>query len=393
MFKKIVLLGYFLLFLSGSSCQNKQYSHQERTFEEGAFYEIHLDQFTSPVEDYVQYVKNWKGREVFAFHVRGKDEIKIYDLASGELFDTFAYNSKGPTPFQGIYDFHIINEDSIFLNKRYLYTTYLVNSEYEVTSELDFLKDDIEVDAKTRIPVSGDTFLPVFSHNRIFTLVDGVAYLTASSDKNARQSEYFDLGTVLVSYDLAEDSISKRLGFPEKLKNNAWGPLHANAYADYNTEGNNFIISYEADGNLYLVDREFKVIQDFEATPNNYNDILPISASASNNEAAYLAHYNEQFRFGSVLYDPYRKLIYRIALEPNPDYGMEFIKDPLFKPRNMIVMAFDAVLFDKKAEIKLRQSDAGVFLDRCFVNERGLNIFYSDFEDEDKLFFKTFLLD
>ena len=72
---------------------------------------------------------------------------------------------------------------------------------------------------------------------------------------------------------------------------------------------------------------------------------------------------------------------------------MEFLNDPLFKPRNMIVMAFDAVSFDKKAEMKLRQSDSGVFLDRCFVNEKGLNIFYLDFEDEDKLFFKTFLLD
>ena len=131
---------------------------------------------------------------------------------------------------------------------------------------------------------------------------------------------------------------------------------------------------------------------EFEATPNNYKEILSISTSA-NNEAAYLAYFNEQFRFGSVLYDPYRKLIYRIALEPNPNYGMEFINDPLFKPRNMVVMAFDAASFDKKAEMELRQSDAGAFLDRCFVNERGLNIFYMDFANEDKLFFKTFLLD
>ncbi|WP_339874476.1 DUF4221 family protein [uncultured Algoriphagus sp.] len=392
MYQRIVLLSCFLLFLSLLSCQSKEDSYIERIFKEVGFYQINLDQFTSPVEDYVQYVKNWKGKEAFAFHVRGKDEIKIYDLASGELFDTIAYNSQGPTPFQGIYDFNIINEDSIFLNKRYLYKTYLVNSDYKVISELNFLEDGAEVDAKTRIPVSGDTFMLVFSHNRLLTLVDGVVYLTASPDKNARQSEYFDSGTVLVSYDLADDSISKRLGFSEKLKNKAWGPLHANAYADYNKEEGKFIISYEADENLYLVDRGFKFTQEFEATPNNYNEILPISASA-NNEAAYLVYFNEQFRFGSVLYDPYRKLIYRIALEPNPNYGMEFINDPLFKPRNMVVMAFDAASFDKKAEMELRQSDAGAFLDRCFVNERGLNIFYMDFANEDKLFFKTFLLD
>ena len=56
-------------------------------------------------------------------------------------------------------------------------------------------------------------------------------------------------------------------------------------------------------------------------------------------------------------------------------------------------MAFDGTNYNKITEMRLVQSDKGVYLDRCFVNEKGLNIAYVDMGNEDKLYFKTFVLE
>jgi hypothetical protein len=45
------------------------------------------------------------------------------------------------------------------------------------------------------------------------------------------------------------------------------------------------------------------------------------------------------------------------------------------------------------AEMRLKKSEKGVYLDRCFVNAKGFNITYVDLENEDKLYFKTFVVE
>lgn len=87
-------------------------------------------------------------------------------------------------------------------------------------------------------------------------------------------------------------------------------------------------------------------------------------------------------------------MIYRIALEPIPENDDMLLMDPLYRPRNMVVMAFDSKQdYKKVGEMRLQQSEKGVYLDRCFVNEKGLNITYVDLENEDKLYFKTFVVE
>lgn len=385
---------YLLLAFFFFSCQKNQNSKFEDSFKYLGEYKLKLDRFTSPVEEYIQYLPDWKGKEAFAFHVRSIEQIKIYDLKGGDLIENLAYSSLGPNPFQGIYDFHIVNEDSIFLNKRYLYKTYLVNKKYEVLKELKFLDENIEVDQKTRIPINGDTFLPVFTHNRIFKLLEGKVFLTGSPDKNARSPSYFNSNSLILSFDLETEKIDPLLGFQEKMKNKAWGVLHSRVYADFDQKSKMFFISYEGDENAYVADENLNVLSKFETKPeDNFTDILPIPEEAIQNEDAYLQHFNNQAQFGSILNDPFRNMIYRIVLEPNPEYGKQFLRDPLYKPRNMIIMAFDKNSFEKKGEIKLGQNREGVYLDRCFVNEKGINVAFVNLKDEDHLYFKTYSLE
>lgn len=224
------------------ACSEKKQEESLGVFREVNTYQLDLDRFTSPVEDHYQYVTNWRGEEAYAFHIEAKGQIKLYSLATGALLETLPYALNQPNLQYGIHDFYILNEDSIFLNRRRAYKVYLIDSAYEIIKTLNFMSE-----------------------------------------------------------------------------NNIFGPIH---------------------------------------------------------------------------WDPFRNMIYRIMEEPNEDYVPNLLRDPIQRARNMVVMAFDPNQeYKKVAEMRLKKTEKGLFLDRCFVNEKGLNITYLDLENEDKLYFKTFVVE
>ena len=81
--KKVI----FLLFIVQVSCIGKDKGNQTKAFKLVNEYKLNLDKYTSPVEEYIQHVPNWKGREVFAIHVRKMFEIKLFDLETGEILE------------------------------------------------------------------------------------------------------------------------------------------------------------------------------------------------------------------------------------------------------------------------------------------------------------------
>jgi hypothetical protein len=198
---------------------------------------------------------------------------------------------------------------------------------------------------------------------------------------------------MLNSYSLSTDEISNLLGYPEKMQGKAWGGFDM-VYSDYNPEEDLFVHGYAADERVYITDRAMNQIHDFEAYPKGYKNVPPLTVKEVESNDAYRSHWQDNDLFGSIHWDPYRKLIYRIMEEPNVNYNKDMLLDPLERARNMVVMAFDAKQdYRKVAEIRLKKSEKGVYLDRCFVNEKGFNITYVDLENEDKLYFKTFLVE
>src|SRR5690554_6918456 len=82
-------------------------------------YNVFLDYYTSNFEMASQYLPDWRGTEAFAFLNRKNNQIKIYNLNTGLLTDSIQYQNDGPNGVGSIYEFHIHNEDSIFLNAKY----------------------------------------------------------------------------------------------------------------------------------------------------------------------------------------------------------------------------------------------------------------------------------
>ncbi|KEO73286.1 DUF4221 family protein [Anditalea andensis] len=380
-------------FLILGACSGQEQEEKAGTLKEVTGYEISIDRYTSPAEDYIQYVPDWKGKEAMAMHVRGKDQIKLYGLEDGLLMDSIVYVTEGPKAVKRVYDFHILNEDSIFLNHRYQYSLSLVNRQMDVLWEFSFLPEDIQLDPKTQMPLSGkgETYLAVFNHKRLFHKSGKKLIITGSPDRNHYDPDYYDADCLLVSVDMETGEVRRLLSFPDKMRGKTWGSAHAEHYATYIADEDRYLVSFAADEKLHLLDQDFGNLGSFEAKASSFKEIRPFGVKKSYPENSKALEYMINMpMYGSVLYDRFRNLYYRIGLAEIPEYGTEFIRDPLHNAREMTVIVLDSKL-NKIAENKLSSGENGTFLDRCFVNENGLNVAYVDFSAEDRLYFKTFL--
>ncbi|MCH7409120.1 DUF4221 domain-containing protein [Belliella sp. DSM 111904] len=389
---KLILLKLILVCMY--SCAGNQSSEPELSFKEIHTYEIHLDRFTSPVEEYFQYLSDWKGKEAYAFHVEAKGQIKLYSLETGELIESIAYAENQPNLQTGIHEFFILNEDSIFLNRRRAYKMYLINKEFDIVQTLDFFLENDEIDKNTGWPKSKEAFMPVFSRNRLFRKIEDKVYVSGAPNINAVFAEATSVKTLLNSKSLVNGETQSLLGFPEKLQGKGLGEYYGKVLMDYSYDEDFFLLSYAADEKAYLANRELNIIEEFDAFPKNYKKAPPLSSKEIENNDAYRSHYQNHHIFGSIHWDPFRKLIYRIVEEPNKNYKPGLLRDPIHRARNMTIMAFDPKQnYRKIAQLLVEKSENGTYLDRCFVNEKGFNITYVSNENEDKLYFKTYLVE
>lgn len=387
---KLVILS-FMFFLLLCACNHRSNDQTEIKIKEVSEYEISLDRFTSPVEEYIQYVPNWKGIEVIAMHVRRKNQIKLYSLNEGYLVDSIKYETQGPSAIKIVYDFHIFNEDSIVLNHRYQYTMSLMDQDLNILKQFNFLPEGVELDPKTQMPTSGDTYLVVFDHKKLIKKLGSKLIITTSPDRNQFDPYYYDADNLLISLDMETMEVKGLMGFPEKMKGKTWGYAHADFFSTYLPDIDKLLVSFAADEKLYLLDVELGFVESFNAKCKSLKKIRPFGSKISNpSQEEALDYIFNMPIYGSVLFDPYRNLYYRIGLAAVPNYGTTFIRDPLHNPREISVLVFD-LNFKKVAEQRIPHAENGVYLDRCFVNEKGLNITYVDLENEDKLYFKTFL--
>ena len=88
-------------------------------------------------------------------------------------------------------------------------------------------------------------------------------------------------------------------------------------FSDYNPVEDFFVHGYAADERVYITDQAMNVIRDFEAYPKGYKNVPPLTVKEVENNDAYRSHWQGYQIFGSIHWDPYRKLIYRIMEEPN----------------------------------------------------------------------------
>jgi len=378
----LVLIGFPCLF----ACKGEKEVGEYKMVETGEV-ELFLDSFTSPVEEYSQYLADWKGKEAFVVHVRGKDQLKFYDLESGNLYDSLKYQTSGPGSLRGIYDFHVVNEDSIFMNQRYGYKMFLTDGKLNILNTYSFLPEGTSFNAYGR-PRVEESFLVVFDRNRMFEKVGDKVIVSTVPDKDYYTRDFYDSESIIISLDLKTGDYQPVLGYPEKVKNKIWGPFHSNVYGIWNPTAQKAIFSFAADESLFTSD--FRQTDEWALSSSYLDKVRPMD-NPDRQQEAYWKYFMETPVYGPVFHDSYRDCYYRLGKMPNANYEIPVMRDLMANPRDLVVLVYDSE-FNKIVETLIPQPEKGIFMDACFVNKNGLNIQYVDLNNEDKLYFKTFSL-
>src|SRR5690606_31465463 len=122
---------------------------------------------------------------------RYSNEIKIYDLNTGKVMDSIPFKSEGPESVGRIYDFHIHNEDSIFLNDRYGYKIHLVDKNAKKINSFSLVPENTAFD-KGGIPQAQRTALPIFGIYSTARVLNAHLYVRSSPDRDLMESDFYD---------------------------------------------------------------------------------------------------------------------------------------------------------------------------------------------------------
>ncbi|AFL82837.1 hypothetical protein Belba_0166 [Belliella baltica DSM 15883] len=358
---------------------------------EGESIAIKLDHQTSPAEQYTQYIKDYNGKEVYAVHVKNRAAIKLYDLASGELFEEIKIPTTGPDAINSVGHFYIHNQDSIFLNQGLLFKLVLVNRSMEKLDVYDLMPDDIDWDPNTYRTTSTDLASLTFDMKRDFVVINNSIKTQTIPYLYPLDPKMTNVEGLIISVDLASKSFYKFGDFPEEMKNKVWGGFLSLYFLRENSEKGESILSFAASENIFVYNNSQKFNSIYYASSNKIKKISHYVKSDPVQEQE-MDYYMNMPVYGGIYHDEKNGYFYRIAKYPNGDnydpYKSDFL-DPMANPRDFCIIVLDKD-YKKVTEFDIKQPKDGVYYDMCFANENGLYIPYVDLNNEDVLYFKNF---
>ncbi|MFD2033254.1 DUF4221 family protein [Belliella marina] len=385
---RVLSLFYIPFLILG--CSGSTDGDQRFEVKEGQFISVQLDNQTSPAEQYTQYIKDYKGREAYAVHVKNRAAIKIYDLASGELFEEIKIPTSGPEAIRSVDCFYIHNSDSIFLSQGLLFKLLLVNQEMNILKTIDLMPEDADWDPKTYTTTSNELGVMIFDMKRDFYVnefnVAGQILPFMSPYKHKANVE-----GLLRAISLDREIYSKFGTFPESMKGKTWTSTMAYFYSRVNKVNGDFILSFGASTDIQVYDNSYKFKSSYYASSKKLKDISHYVNPDPTREQE-MEYYMNMPVHGGIYHDVENGFFYRIAKYPRGKeydlYKSDFI-DPMANPRDLCIIVLDKD-YKKVAEFDIKQPEDGVYYDMCFANKNGLYIPYVDLNNEDVLYFKNF---
>jgi len=181
------------------------------------------------------------------------------------------------------------------------------------------------------------------------------------------------------------------MGFAEKYKGNVWGVGFNSVYSLYNKKNDSFIFSFPIEDHIYQT-RDFNSFEKHRIKSSLVSEVKPMS-KPTNEFSIYYRYFKTNSAYGSILYDPYSKIYFRIANLKIEDDNYIEPKNALSNPQDFVVIVSDDS-FNLIHEERFKQPKSGQYVPRMsFVNKTGLNIAFIDYENEDKLTFVNFKLE
>ena len=352
-------------------------------------YNVFLDYYTSNFEMASQYLPDWRGTEAFAFLNRKNNQIKIYNLNTGLLTDSIQYQNDGPNGVGSIYEFHIHNEDSVFLNAKYSYNIFLIDKLSNIVNSYSLIPEDVEFDVGG-IPKGTPTALVLMPVWHRPVLIDHFLYINSSPDRDPMKPDYYDSHELMLRLNLENGKYEYLTGYPDRYKGKIWGVDFGDVYSAYNNNDGSFVLSFPLEDYVYET-KDFKSFEKHVFRSSLVSEVKPMS-KPTKDFSIYYKYFKDNSAYGTILYDPNNKFYFRIGNLQVHDNDYREPTDALSNPQDFTIIVSDDS-FKLLHEEKFRQPSHGQYVPRMsFVNDSGLNIAFVDYNNEDKLTFVNFNL-
>lgn len=309
------------------------------------------------------------GKIYFTHTPTSKNTIQLYDIEKQILAFEIPYEEEGPDGVK-VPNYHIpLTSDSFFVGNHLAASYALINKDGKVLKRYSW-QDKQQI----------DPFIPGFRYKNqlIFILSPDFARLY---EKNYTDPRSLQDDSILMSLDIFTKERQKFFTWPKQYCEQNY--LHLTKYTHAcRGAGDTLVLSLAASDELYLFDLNRLEAGPIDTVMAKSSMVKPISlpkGSAGANavvDSSYSAS-----AYLNIIYDPYRKLYYRIGYTPPVEDQMLNTVIPGFQlpKRDIVVLTLDS-RFNVIGEDRI--DGALVFAQNALVTPQGLAFLENHFNQE-----------
>lgn len=371
-FSGILLLALGVYFQGG-------FQHTEpyktRLIVTGQLLEIPIDENTA-FETPCMFPYTENGRSLLTYLNEGENEIHFYDLQSRRLIKKIALDYDGDNGVGTAYAFHVCNPDSIYIASANDHI-YLINGQGEIRYSIDYTHSPIDGRAAGKADVGSARHIEIVERNNKLIVYTGLRGDWLTVDRQYLNYQYLEL-----EIDPRDNSMKLLpMTYPTDYIDRGLKPFEASR--EY--VNGKFIYSFAADHHIYITADHQSIIK--KLAKSDFIREFP-ALTKDMNPFSYRRYIEQNSFYGSLVYDPYRKVYYRFCDLASNLMNIEGYR----QHQSIIILDSD---FNKIGEVRL--PDRKFNTTNYFVGIEGLylsnNTPYNPHLDKGKLSFTLLKLE
>jgi hypothetical protein len=339
---------------------------------------IVLDEYTDPHISDIQLV-TINDSIFITFLNYSKQRIYWYDFQSQKMLYHTPLEKEGVNGVGMVVGYKIITKDSIFAYNYGTGQLYVLNQKGLLKHKLGSFFPEKELPAKYYCSPWGRDGAELMPYK-------GKLYgTTFSADPKLPEEDSLNR-PILASFDIDSKQIKSYLGYPSVFREAFWGGIQMHQV--YSTlVGTKIVIGFTISPLIYVYDIETKQVHTHYAGSSFATEIHSMSASDIYKKGGKSKHYLSNPSYENILYDPYRKLYYRMLRLPSIENDIKIKeKEKLIKPLVVIILDEN---FKYIGEFRPERVEYGS--NASFVSPEGLHLVKLPLNQEDMLMYDTFI--
>ena len=244
------------------------------------------------------------GKAYLSFKNEVEPEILFYEMSSGNLVKRVVYAVEGDNAITGGFmGYHAIDFNHIYIPSMYVTTIFITDTTGTIKDKINFSQTDTNQPLIPFIPGLYGTV----------EIIDAQFYILQTVNPMLREKALEDSPVSVVIDTMQHVVRALPMKFPQLITYKDFGTSAGNGEDYYRCfTGDNFVYSFYYSELMYKADIRHQNVTSCPVK-SRYIDKVEILRNSSNNQNAILKDRAEQANYGSVLYDKYRKVYYRVA--------------------------------------------------------------------------------